>query len=535
MRSIYRLVLPAIVVASFCLRLSAAITINPAETHQTYDGVGSFDMIGAWKEKIGPFYYTVDLVEKGFYDSIARDMANIRMEVPQMQSSEGGAYSDVSFPHAIQLAQRGMNRFWASVWSPPGWMKSNGQTTQGGNLLPQYYDDFGRMIVEYCRQFRQKVGIDLYGISLQNEPVFVEPYSSCVYSASSYRDMIKVAGPIIKQAYPNIKIIGPEDVINFPDRSNPFVTSILSDAGAAPYLDVYAVHGHGLIFDSPTDNYNNLWNTVQSVADPNGLPIWMTEVGDAFGTDWNTAVQLASTVANSYKYGNCAAWVWFTLLPQPFNDNGMIRDGFYNQKYYQQAHFGRFVKLGATRITSSGTDGSLMEVAFRNPDGSLVVVVCNNTDATRTTSVSGTGVTSTFHVYQSTSEQSMMVALPSVAPGANQSIPPRSITTFSSWQPTTAARTVRVSRPMASAEVTVRAGSRIHICASEKTVVALSLYTARGEVAGRMRVVAPAGDITLEPRDASNEALAAGQYLASVSVTGASGRAIRRVVSVQLR
>jgi hypothetical protein len=202
---------------------------------------------------------------------------------------------------------------------------------------------------------------------------------------------------------------------------------------------------------------------------------------------------------------------------------------------YQQAHFGRFVKLGATRITSSGTDAGLMEVAFRNPDGSLAVVVCNNTDATRTTSVSGNGVTGAFYVYQSTSEASMMVALPSVAPGADQSIPPRSITTFSSWQPTTAARTVRATRPMASAEVTVRADSRIRICTSEETVVALSLYTARGELAGRMRVSAPAGDIVLDPRAADGKALAAAQYLARVSVTGVSGRTTHRVVSVQLR
>ncbi|MBD3241874.1 MAG: hypothetical protein GF331_14895 [Chitinivibrionales bacterium] len=536
MRSINRITVPTIVVASFCLRLLAAITINPAETHQTYDGVGSMDMIGAWREKEGPFYVTVDLEERGVYDSIARDMANIRMEAPQMQSSEGGPYDEVSFPHAVPLAQRGVTRFWASVWSPPGWMKSNGQATQGGNLLPEYYDDFGRMIVEYCRQFKEKVGLDLYGISLQNEPIFVEPYASCVYSANSYRDMIKVAGPIIKQAYPDIKIIGPEDVINFPDRSNPFVTAILSDAAAAPYLDIYAVHGHGLLFDSPSDNYNDLWNTVQSVADPNGMPIWMTEVGDAFATDWNTAVQLASTVANSFKYGNCAAWVWFTLLPQPFNDNGMIEDGFYNKKYYQQAHFGRFLKLGATRITSSGTDGSLMEVAFKNPDGSLVVVVCNNTDAARTTSVSGSGVTGDFHVYQSTSEQSMMVTLPAVAAGADRSIPPRSITTFTTSQPSTAVPTVQRRRHTPPAAVKVRADARgVHVSASRNAVVTFSLYNARGELVGHTEAVAPAGDVTLNPRSAVRATLATGLYLTRVSVTEVSGKTTRQVVTVRVR
>jgi len=88
---------------------------------------------------------------------------------------------------------------------------------------------------------------------------------------------------------------------------------------------------------------------------------------------------------------------------------------------------------------------------------------------------------------------------------------------------------------MVAAEVTVRADSRIRICTSEETVVALSLYTVRGELAGRMRVSAPAGDVVLDPRDADGKALAAGQYLARVSVTGGSGRTIHRVVPVQLR
>ena len=53
----------------------------------------------------------------------------------------------------------------------------------------------------------------------------------------------------------------------------------------------------------------------------------------------------------------------------------------YTPAFYYIAHFSKFVKPGARRIASSGGPAALQSVAFRNPDGSLVAVVLNETDA----------------------------------------------------------------------------------------------------------------------------------------------------------
>jgi glucosylceramidase len=52
--------------------------------------------------------------------------------------------------------------------------------------------------------------------------------------------------------------------------------------------------------------------------------------------------------------------------------------------YYVFRHFSQFIAVGATRIGSSGSNDAL---AFKNPDGSVVVQVYNNTTAAKTMTV----------------------------------------------------------------------------------------------------------------------------------------------------
>jgi glucosylceramidase len=63
-----------------------------------------------------------------------------------------------------------------------------------------------------------------------------------------------------------------------------------------------------------------------------------------------------------------------------------------NAEYYTIGHLSRFVKPGAVRIASSSFgnpawNGEVTDVAFRNPDGSTVLVAHNENDAPRTFTV----------------------------------------------------------------------------------------------------------------------------------------------------
>jgi glucosylceramidase len=52
----------------------------------------------------------------------------------------------------------------------------------------------------------------------------------------------------------------------------------------------------------------------------------------------------------------------------------------YQSGFYYIGHFSRFVRVGAERIASEGAPAGLNAIAFRNPDGGVVVVVLNETD-----------------------------------------------------------------------------------------------------------------------------------------------------------
>ena len=52
----------------------------------------------------------------------------------------------------------------------------------------------------------------------------------------------------------------------------------------------------------------------------------------------------------------------------------------YTNAYYYIGHFSKFIKAGAKRIAASSNRIQLQTTAFRNPDGSMVVVVMNVMD-----------------------------------------------------------------------------------------------------------------------------------------------------------
>jgi glucosylceramidase len=58
-----------------------------------------------------------------------------------------------------------------------------------------------------------------------------------------------------------------------------------------------------------------------------------------------------------------------------------------NEEYYALAHYGTRVREGARRLDSSDSIDGLDEAAFRNPDGSRVVVAANWNEAPLTVTV----------------------------------------------------------------------------------------------------------------------------------------------------
>ncbi|MFJ9523633.1 discoidin domain-containing protein [Kitasatospora sp. NPDC101801] len=97
--------------------------------------------------------------------------------------------------------------------------------------------------------------------------------------------------------------------------------------------------------------------------------------------DWNIALDTAGGPHN----GGCDTCTGLLTIGA---DGTVTTDA----EYYTIGHLSKFVKPGAVRIASTsfgttGWNGQITDVAFRNPDGSTALVVHNENDAPRTFAV----------------------------------------------------------------------------------------------------------------------------------------------------
>ncbi|MBL9169787.1 MAG: hypothetical protein JNN07_18755 [Verrucomicrobiales bacterium] len=282
--------------------------------------------------------------------------------------------------------------FFASPWSPPGWMKTSGSVI-GGSLLPKYYSVYADYFVRFVRSY-QAEGVPIYAVTVQNEPGVdrqkeKDPkwfYPSCHWTGEQERDFIRDhLGPAFRRAGLKTKIWCYDHNYNLvaqgDDAGLPHPRTILSDPRAAAFVDGVAFHGY--------------------VGEPGGMtafhqefprkPIHFTE-GSVFGFDG--AGQLLDRLRNWASSYNA----WVVML----DDQGKPNNGPFpathaivklNSKtlqperlleYYVYGQFMRFVQRGAVRIESTSARADLKHVAFRNPDGKLVLVVvhCGTQEST---------------------------------------------------------------------------------------------------------------------------------------------------------
>ena len=147
--------------------------------------------------------------------------------------------------------------------------------------------------------------------------------------------------------------------------------------GLPANTDIYLTESTG--FTAANDVASNLVYEVKNdLVDPlrNGVRAslyWNLVLDQNCGPQFGGGSICDTTTGNSY--GGC-----MDCRPMITVDN-QAKTVTINQDYYYWAQFSKFVKPGAVRIASSVV-GSLDSVAFKNPDGSIVVVVVSGAEAT---------------------------------------------------------------------------------------------------------------------------------------------------------
>lgn len=77
-----------------------------------------------------------------------------------------------------------------SPWSPPAYMKTNGERNHGGTLKQEYAKRWAEYICRYIEAYRNR-GYLVTMLTMQNEPKAVQPWDSCVYTPQEQKVFLK--------------------------------------------------------------------------------------------------------------------------------------------------------------------------------------------------------------------------------------------------------------------------------------------------------------------------------------------------------
>ena len=291
------------------------------------------------------------------------------------------------------LAKIGDNyMFYASPWSPPAFMKSNNSMLEGGKLLPEYCQSWANYYVKFIQAY-EKEGIKVWGVTVQNEPMAVQSWESCIYTAEEERDFVRdFLGPTFERN-------GLEDKnIVIWDHNRDLVSHranvVLEDKEASKYIWGIGFHWYET-WAGGEPKWDNLRNVKESFPDKNLL---FTE-GCQEGFDrryyyrWGNAERYGESMINDFNAGTVGWTDWNILLNENGGPNHVqnfcfapihadIRTGqlIYTPIYYYIGHFSRFIDLQAKRISTSTSHTKLLATSFCNPNGEIVSIVMNKTD-----------------------------------------------------------------------------------------------------------------------------------------------------------
>lgn len=163
-------------------------------------------------------------------------------------------------------------RIMGSPWSPPAWMKTNGDT-RGGSLKPEYYPAYANYFVKYI-QGMAAAGITIDAITVQNEPLHPGNNPSLLMLAEEQAVFIKdYLGPAFREANIDTKIIIYDHNADRPD----YPISILDDPEANQYIDGSAFHLYGGTIDALSQVHEehpdkHIYFTEQWIGAPGDFP-----------------------------------------------------------------------------------------------------------------------------------------------------------------------------------------------------------------------------------------------------------------------
>lgn len=299
------------------------------------------------------------------------------------------------------LAVQPALRLWASAWTPPPWLKTNGAYDSGAMRdEPTALGAYALYLARFVESYRAE-GLTVQAVHVQNEPAQLTRYPSCLWTPELIRDFVRDhLGPTFEaRGVPAEIWLG---TLNTADPR--YAGVVLEDAGARRH-----VRGIGV-------QWGALAITADLAASFPGLPLMQTETVCG-NHPWEPGFD-PDRPPNDHAYGELTCgrilaylragvrsyMAWNMVLDaegrnldseRPWPQNALLVVDRQSRRlaetaaYWAFRHFSSFVDVGAVRVGLTGTYADA--IAFRNPGGGLVVVLQNAANQPRTLTLGARG------------------------------------------------------------------------------------------------------------------------------------------------
>jgi glucuronoarabinoxylan endo-1,4-beta-xylanase len=455
---------------------AATATIDPTKTYQTIEGLGG--AIAFYNGWVTAHPYKLEIYTNAF--------AGLNLSMLRLGNwfrYQGSNNFDPDAPGFVTNANRVLGHpvpVYMSSWSPPAFLKSNGQVGNGGSLIytngsfAAAYTNFASYWYDSIQAY-QSNGVNLTWASIQNEPDWVAGYDSCIFHPNEDSAVVTnatttfitngmtITTNIVTAVVTNIyasyskaldaayqkltnlpappKLLAPECVhISYNDLNN-YATTLNSNSfyGVAHHL--YGDGSAALTGDSFLTAISSATNVFRS------KPHFMTEYGDVFDM-----IECANLIHNSLVVESVSGYNHWNLI-WPGTNGGLIQienpfaaqstwtnappgtptqshGWWYSPSYWSMKHFSYFIQPGFRRVSETDTDNNVRGSAYLSLNGLRLVVVMINTNPTVSSAMTfnfGTFNASQSSVYQ-TAGTNMFSSLGALT--NSQVLPPRSLTTI---------------------------------------------------------------------------------------------------------
>jgi glucuronoarabinoxylan endo-1,4-beta-xylanase len=403
-----RVLCSALISALACTVSAGAQTADDINFNTTYQTIRGFGVATAWQPLMS------STVVNSLWGTGAGQMGltMVRQRIDP-SSTTGGSNWSTELQNSLEvLAVAPDATVFATPWTPPAVWKSNDSTIEG-TLTTANYANYANYLNEYIA-YMKAGGVNLYAISMQNEPDANVTYESCVWTGATMDAWVAQEGGTI-----NTKLIMPESESFIEGLSDP----ALADPNAVGKISIIGGHLYG----ATPYYYTNAKNA--------GKDVWMTEhYVQASGSTpaIGDGINVAKEVHNSMAVGQYNAYVWWWA-------NSDIQQGLLNSSNTPSynglalAQFSKFVRPGYVMTGANNSPVSGVYITSYKGSSNYVIVAINSNSGASSIdfAISGATLTSVTPYQTSASNQLAQLSAVSVSNDAfTYSLPGQSITTF---------------------------------------------------------------------------------------------------------